>query len=161
MRKGGAWEAQLERLHDRYRRDRLAAIWRVHPPVIVRAARADRTFVGAWAGDGPPDFSGVLYANGRAILFDAKDCAARRWPLKDLQRHQARDLEAAHIAGGLAFVALRIRGEAIALPWAELGPVYWSWREGAEGAPASVAGTEPWVRPFDVAGDGWLPVFAG
>lgn len=152
-RRGGGWEAQLDRLHDRYRRDRLATIFRVHPPVRVLADHG-RTFQACWGGEGPPDYAGVL-AGGRAVLFDAKDCRAKRWSFGKLARHQARDLEACHIAGGLAFVALRIRGQALVLPWAELGPRWWAWRE-STGARASVAGDEAWAIPFDVDTGGWL-----
>lgn len=155
MKRGGAWEAQLDRLHDRYRRDRRAAIFRAHPPVGIIADHGKR-FTGFWAGDGPPDFVGLLYESGRGVSFDAKDCRGRRWTFQHLPRHQARDLEAVHLAGGVAFIALRIRGQGVALPWAELGPLYWSWRNKAPGSVASVTGAEPWACPFDVAGDGWL-----
>lgn len=153
MKRGSAWEAQLERLHDRYRRDRLAVVLRVHPPVRMLADHG-KSFTGIWAGDGPPDFVGAL-PDGRAVAFDAKTRqTGASFPLSMLPRHQARDLEAFHLAGGLAFVAYRLRGHAFALPWADLGPRYWAWRE-ADG-PKSVPRSD-WWRPFDVAGNGWLP----
>lgn len=158
--RGKAWEAQLERLHDRYRRDQLAAIWRVHPGVRVHQDRGS-SFVGSWIASGPPDFTGVLWPQGRGVLFDAKDCEGDRWPLASLERHQARDLEAAHLAGGLAFVALQLDGRAYVLPWADLGPRFWAWYERTGRAAVGTASIAPaaWWRAFDVAGAGWLAAF--
>lgn len=153
MRRGGAWETQLEHLHDRYRRDRRAVILRAHPAVKVLGQRG-KAFTGVWASDGPPDFIGAL-GDGRAVAFDAKDTHGARFPFSMLARHQARDLEAVHLAGGVAFIALRFGGQPYVLPWAELGPRYWRWTE-TKGAPASVT-PSAWWFPFDVAGDGWLP----
>ena len=154
--RGRAWEAQLERLHDAYRRDRLAVVLRAHPPVRVHEDRGP-TFVGSWSASGPPDFVGLL-ASGRGLALDAKDCTAARWPLASLERHQARDLEAVHIAGGVAGVALRLAGDGYWLDWRDLGPRYWAWLERAgraEKGTASLA-VESWWRPFDVAGAGWI-----
>lgn len=157
MKRGSAWEAQLERLHDRYRRDRLAVVLRVHPPVRMLADHG-KSFTGIWAGDGPPDFVGAL-GDGRAVAFDAKTIErGQRFPLRMIARHQARDLEAVHLAGGLAFVAFRLKRQAYALPWSKLGPLFWSWRD-VVGAPRSVPVSDWWL-PFDVAGDGWLPALA-
>lgn len=146
---GKAWEAQLSRLHDRYRQQRLAVILRCHPGVVVNG----RGQPFAWAAEGPPDFLGQLYT-GRGVAFDAKDYTTRL-PLSGIARHQARDLEAYHVGGGVAGVALRLDGDAYWLPWGELGPRWWAWHEKAVGAPASVT-PAPWWRPFDVFGEGWI-----
>lgn len=151
MKAGAAWEAQLSRLHDRYRQERLAVILRCHPGVRVLASRGP-TFTAAWEAQGPPDFLGQLYS-GRGVAFDAKDYTGR-FPLGGVARHQARDLEAYHAAGGVAGVALRLDGDGYWLPWAELGPRWWAWHEST--AKAASITPDAWWRPFDVFGAGWL-----
>jgi hypothetical protein len=155
--RGVEWQRILEGWHDTYRRDRRAVVWPTPPRVRVlsRVSPAGQ-FRAAWAAEGPPDYAGVLEPRGRAVVFDAKDCQAERWPLSSLERHQARDLEAVHAAGGFAFVALRFAGhlgagtprrvegprgdEAWVLPWATLGPLYWTWYDGdAERGQASIS----------------------
>lgn len=156
-RRGGAWEGQLARLHDRYRRDRKATILRAHPGVRMVADRG-KTFVATWEGQGPPDFIGWL-AGGRAVAFDAKRLGrGQRFPLRMVARHQARDLEACMLAGGLAFIAFRLGADTYVLPWRDLGPLYWAWHE--KDGPISVA-HETWWRAFDIAGDGWIAVVEG
>ncbi|HYD02649.1 MAG TPA: Holliday junction resolvase RecU [Phycisphaerales bacterium] len=164
MRRGSAWEAQLEALHDRYRREQLAVILRGHQPVTVQSKNGSH-FYGHFAGDGPPDFMGCLgvkstWSPGRVVAFDAKDCQAKRFPLHQIERHQARDLEAVYLATGIAFIALRLQGEAFALPWAYLRESYWPWWESDERARKGSASLvrEDWWLPFVVEAEGWLPV---
>lgn len=128
-RRGRAWQGLLEHWHDEYRRDRRAVVWPTSPPVrVLSRVGANGQFRACWAGDGPPDYVGFV-AGGQGVLFDAKDCSLDAWPLRDLERHQARDLEAAHVAGHRAFVALRLGGEGWVLPWSSLGPRWWAWWE--------------------------------
>lgn len=154
--RGLAWQAQLDRLHDRYARDGTARIWRTCAPVRVLADRG-ATFEAAWAGNGPPDYLGVL-GNSRAISFDAKDCAGSRFPLSQIERHQARDLEAMHLRGGHAGIALCLAGDAYWLDWTQLGPIFWAWFQRSGRAGRGEASLQPaaWWRPFDVASDGWV-----
>lgn len=48
-----------------------------------------------------PDYAGVL-PGGRAVCFDAKHCAERRYRHNKKRLHQLSDLWKVHIAGGLA-----------------------------------------------------------
>lgn len=130
--RGLEWQEILETWHDRYRRDRRAVIWPTPPRVKVlsRVSATTGQFRACFAGEGPPDYAGIV-DGARPVVFDAKDCAGSRWSLGELQPHQARDLEAAHDRGGLAFVALRFgSGTAWVLPWSELGPRFWRWKDG-------------------------------
>jgi len=145
--RGTGWEARLDTWHDEYRRDRRALILRCHPPVRVLARQAAGRFRGVWAGKGPPDYAGVV--GGRAVCFDAKDSRAARWPFSALAVHQAKDLSATEVNGGVAFIALRLRGAPSVLLWRELGPDWWAWRQG-ESSVASCPGGIP------MAEDGWI-----
>lgn len=147
--RGRAWEARLEVWHDAYRRERRAVVQKNEPKAKNIAGRI------VYERKGAPDFDGTL-AGGRAVVFDAKDCRASRWSLKGLALHQARDLEAHHLAGAVAFVALRFQGVGYVLPWARLGPVYWRWVE--KKGPASLSGDDVRTLGIPMGPDGWLGV---
>lgn len=127
--RGRAWEATLTLQHDAYRRDRAAVIFRCHPQVTVESELRGGKFRGFFAGDGPPDFTGYLCDTGRAVCFDAKSAAGPRFELKNIKRHQARDLTAIGPLG-LAFIALRMGRAEWVLPWEQLGPLWWRWHDG-------------------------------
>ena len=148
--RGLAWELTLEQRHREYRRDRRAVIFRCHP-------RRDRS--GKYLEDAPPDFLGAL-ADGRAVALEAKDHAGARWPLSRLADHQARDLEAVHLAGGVAGVALRLGGSGWWLGWGDLRGPWQAWRGGERG-PASVDGA--WLREhaWPIVDGDWLTAVAG
>lgn len=160
---GLAWQAILDAAHRDYSERAVASVWRQSPPVRVRSPIRDGMFRASWAGDGPPDYIGVLLG-GRGVVFDAKDTVAERWPFADLVRHQARDLQAAHNRGAAAFLAVRTAHAAWVLPWAAFGPQWWAWF-GADGRAA--AGTaslssddlDRLGRRMPRPGD-WLPVLA-
>jgi len=154
--RGRSWEAQLDHQHRIYRQGRRAVIFRAHPATKVVAGRAIRQ-------KGPPDYFGAL-SSGLGVLFDAKSHRGRRLPFGQLQLHQARDLEAWHIHGGLAGIALRLepsKGERRTywVGWGALGPPWWAWRERHPGARASIDlewladhgrdldGGADWLRP--------------
>lgn len=143
---GRSWEIALEAQHDRYRRDRLAVVWKTEP-------RRDRT--GRYVEKAPPDFVGVL-ADGRGVCFDAKDCTRSRWPLSNVKPHQARDLEAVYLAGGVAFVALRMGSVGHFLPWGALRESYQAWRLGEGSASLGPRDIERIGREMD--GADWLGV---
>jgi recombination protein U len=139
--RGIGWQRLLENWHDHYRAARRAVIFPAPPSVRVlgQVSKTGR-FQACFQGDGPPDYAGLVAPTGPGadagfglpVTFDAKDCVGERWSLGDLARHQARDLEAWHLAGGLSFVALRFAGlhQAYVLPWSWLGPRFWAWTDG-------------------------------
>lgn len=147
--RGAAWERELAAQHDAYRRDRRAALWQTAP-------RRDRH--GTYTARGPVDFLGVL-ADGRCAAIDAKEHAGKRWPLSALPDHQAADLEAVHLAGGVAGVVLRLDGVAWWVPWVTLRLPWRAWRVGEVargGGSVDVAWlTECGAR---VSGSDWLAV---
>ena len=156
--RGKAWETQLCVWHDAYRRDGRAYVVKTNPSVkILSAMGRDGTFRGAFGKAGPPDFIGTV--KGRTVVFDAKDTTKSRWPLSDLQRHQASDLEANHLNGGLSFVALRHQMVPYVVPWGPLGGRWLRWNQGhAKRGEASL--DRAWLDEVAtrMVSDGWLSV---
>lgn len=134
--RGVAWQRAIEFWHDQYARARRARVFPSPPKVkLLSKVSANGRFTGCFEGEGPPDYTGGFVSRHgvrRAVCFDAKDCAGSRWDLSNLERHQARDLDAFHALEHLSFVALRLgeHGGCWVLPWATLGPVYWRWHDG-------------------------------
>lgn len=184
--RGIAWQRALEGWHDAYRRGwcpDCGDFWRstcghpspgplavIHPcPPRVKVlgkVSAQGRFSACFAGDGPPDYAGTIRAfSGRGVSFDAKSCAADRWPLASLELHQARDLEATMLAGGLAFVALLFEadGSGWVLPWARLGPAYWAWSGGRSArGEASIARADVGTVGLEIPDRGdWLRAVVG
>jgi penicillin-binding protein-related factor A (putative recombinase) len=107
MIRGQALEFDLDVQHAAYHRDDRARMWRTY---------ARRDFRGAYTGDAPPDYLGVLYSTGQAVAIEAKSTQAQRWAVANLHLHQRRDLEAVRRGGGLALVVLRIPAGTWAVP---------------------------------------------
>jgi len=145
--RGKNWEAILDAWHHQYRRDKRALILRGHPPVKMLSKNVNGKFRACFAGTGPPDYVGV--ASGRMVCFDAKDSRAARFPFSSLKDHQARDLSATDDHGGLAFIALRLRGAPSVVLWSELRADWWAWRR-KESRVASCLGGIP------MQSDGWI-----
>lgn len=162
MKRGLSWELQLGAWHDAYRRDRRAFVVKTNPPVKL-LSRVDRSgqFRACFAASGPPDFIGTLAPSGTTVVFDAKETVKERWPLADLPRHQAVDLEACMMNGGVAFVALRIQDVGFVLPWERLGPIYKRWALGDAGRGEASLSLED-VAEFGhrMTPDGWLDAVA-
>lgn len=155
MNRGKAWEAQLIAWHHAYAKAGLAFVVQA-PPAVKVIGKPDRgRFLACWSKSGPPDFAGG--ALGRPVVFDAKHSDAARWPLKNLEPHQARDLNTATKAGALAFVALRLPDGAFVLPWETLGPVWMRWGRGeAERGDSSIDATRAAELGLPMNEDGWL-----
>lgn len=127
MIRGAAWERRLELAHDRYRRDGLAVVFRT-PPVVQMLGSPDRQgrFTAHFRGYGPPDYVGIAAEVG-AVAFDAKSTSTERLRLSAIPAHQARDLEAVQLHGGISFIALSSAAGDWVLPWLLLGPLWWAW----------------------------------
>lgn len=99
--RGLSLERALERQHEEYRAAGKARIDRQYDPsVVVKFPLARVT------GKAVVDYLGVL-PDGRAVAFDAKDCADKRLALNRLQPHQAAYLADVQRLGGLAGVLAR------------------------------------------------------
>lgn len=124
-RRWAGWEASIDAMAQRYRRDAVAFIVQAHAKEGVKR--------------GPLDFVGCL-DGGRALVADAKTANSGRWPFSSLELHQAQQLEAATDRGAVAGLLIRL-GSATTqrawwVSWAELRDAWWRWKDHG-GRPAS------------------------
>lgn len=160
--RGKAWEQMLEMYHARYEAQGRAVVIRTPPPMRILHANRNGTFSAVYTAEGPPDY--MALAGGVALLVEAKECNAERWPLKNLHPHQGARLDDWEAQGGRGAVLLRHvkSSSAWVLPWSLLGPVWHRWHDkhatGKRAAPGTASIGRPDFlkigRPFGT--DGWL-----
>ncbi len=113
----------------------LRGAWQIGRPTI--GYRPDGSPI---YGQGAPDFLAVTF-DGRPVAIEAKTTADARLPRSSVEPHQADALDAVADAGGLALLAVELRGRGRwVIPWREArwcGP-----RGGASIGVAELAGWE-------------------
>ena len=157
--RGDAFEALLTRHHDRAEALGVAHVRKVGAPVVV--GRRGKPV--EWAGVGPVDYLGTL-RGGRAIAVEAKSVDGRL-SRADIAEHQREHLDAVAALGGLALLAVEVRGVGLFVcPWPAV-----PWRESSrsvaprKGAAKRVVqsrtvGAEE-LAPWRVAGECYVAAF--
>ncbi len=111
--RGDAFEAVLAPHHAVAAAEGIADVRKVGAPVVV--GRRGKPI--AWAGVGPADYVGTL-RNGRSLVVEAKSTATRL-SLADIPEHQRAHLDACAALGGLALLAVELRGRGVyVVEWA-------------------------------------------
>lgn len=100
MRRGAAWELQLEIWNRQYGLAGQAFVVKTHPEAKMAGGRI------IYSSTGPPDFMGLL-AGGRGVGFEAKEVSSHLFPMKNLANHQFMALRAIDRLGGVAFIAIQ------------------------------------------------------
>lgn len=128
---GRTWEAQLNDLHELYRKQGIALVFR-SPPEVQITGRSASGIRGHLTGKGPPDYVGV--AGPLALMAEAKTTAERRWPLSMVQPHQAQRMTEweAQDRRNVAVVLVWMREPNVraVLPWEDLRNRWEAWRDG-------------------------------
>lgn len=148
MKRGAAWEFELERWHARYATALRAWVVKTNPEASLIRGRL------VYKAKAPPDFVGQLIG-GRAVAFDAKHYdSGHVFPFDALADHQGRDLELCHRLGGVAFVAFRLRDSRYIVPWSTMREAYWVWRKTP--SDKRVQASIPVADMLPMPEDGWL-----
>ena len=112
--RGDAFEDVLAPHHDTARAEGIADVRKVGAPVIV--GRKGKPV--GWAGVGPADYVGTL-RGGRSIVVEAKSVDGRL-SLAHVAPHQREHLDACAALGGLALLAVELRGKGVyVVEWAK------------------------------------------
>lgn len=111
--RGDAFEALLSRHHAAALAEGIADVRKVGAPVVVgRGGLPVR-----WAGVGPADYVGTL-RGGRSVVVEAKSVDGRL-SLAHVAPHQREHLDACASLGGLALLAVELRGKGVyVVEWA-------------------------------------------
>ncbi len=111
--RGDAFEDVLAPHHAVAAAEGIADVRKVGAPMIVgRTGKPLR-----WAGVGPADYVGTL-RGGRSLVVEAKSTATRL-SLADIPEHQRAHLDACAALGGLALLAVELRGKGVyVVEWA-------------------------------------------
>lgn len=111
--RGDAFEDVLAPHHAVAAAEGIADVRKVGAPVIVgRKGKPLR-----WAGVGPADYVGTL-RGGRSLVVEAKSTATRL-SRNDIPEHQREHLDACAALGGLALLAVELRGKGVyVVEWA-------------------------------------------
>lgn len=117
--RGDAFEALLAGHHARAGERGIADVRKVGAPVVVGRGGAPK----AWAGVGPADYVGTLHG-GRSLVVEAKSVDGRL-SRADIAEHQRAHLDVVARLGGLALLAVEVRGVGLFVcPWGDV-----PWRE--------------------------------
>ena len=130
--RGDAFEALLSRHHAVALAEGLADVRKVGAPVAV--GRGGKPV--AWAGVGPADYVGTL-RGGRSVVVEAKSVDGR-FSRAHVAEHQREHLDACAALGGLALLALEVRGCGVyVVEWATA-----PWRVSSHAVTATENGRE-------------------
>jgi len=156
--RGRAFEEIITWSNRQYRERGLAVIHKVPTAFLPIRGRPDpytgkRPIVTAKVEEkAAVDFLGIY--RGLGVAFDAKECRDHRWPLRNLEPHQAEFLRDWHEQGGIAFILIAYwpNPDIYLVPWWELGARLTVWQGGGE---ASIAREDlARSRPTITAGRG-------
>jgi len=138
--RGAAWERTLDGWHDLYALQGQALLVRSPPPLrMLGPGLRAGTFTACYTAAAPPDYTGLVQVGGvgLAVCFDAKACAAKRWPLSKLPLHQATHFAWWERMGGRAGVLLLLGTKPYLLPWGTwagtpgIAPAWQRWSGGS------------------------------
>ena len=167
--RGAAWEAQLALIHARYTSTGYALVGKLPAPFKVLHPQHSGRMVGFWEARGLPDY--LICSRGWTLLAEAKSSREpRRWPYKELHRHQAEAMDALCLQGprmaGLLLLHSDTAHTAYALAWADIRAAWWAWSSTPSGRSApgtasisweEVARIALWSAPSLLGGADYLP----
>ncbi len=163
--RGDAWEALLDARHEHYQRmGRAVAVRAYAPHKQIRRLKGAQAVV-VFTGKGPVDY--VISTTSTSYHVDAKDCADVKWPLANLDQHQADHLDAVtslrddHIGGILLRLGVEASPRAWFVPWRPgLRQRWHDWSSAPGRAKAGTASLSlPWLASNAIPmrdGTDWL-----
>lgn len=109
--RGSTLEDLINRTNDSYREKKLALIQKIPTPITpIEIDKTSRHITLAYFDmKSTVDYIGAV--QGIPVCFDAKECAARTFPLQNIHPHQIAFMKEFEQQGGVAFIILSFTGE--------------------------------------------------
>lgn len=109
--RGSTLEDMINHSNAVYREKKLALIQKVPTPITpITIDKESRHITLAYFDQkSTVDYIGAV--QGIPVCFDAKECAARTFPLQNVHEHQIRFMKEFEEQGGIAFILLHFTGE--------------------------------------------------
>ena len=128
--RGSTLEDFINHTNDSYREKHLALIQKIPTPITpIEIDKASRHITLAYFDQkSTVDYIGAV--QGVPVCFDAKECAARTFPLQNLHPHQIQFMKEFEEQGGIAFIILYFTGqdEMYYIPYRHIA-VFWERME--------------------------------
>lgn len=106
-KRGQAFENTLDYTNQIYKRQSRCLIHKRPTPVKVLKSNGKRVLSGFYEAKSTVDYDGIY--KGRAIVYEAKSTAEKRFDLKLVQNHQIEYLQAAEDQGAVSFLIVEMR----------------------------------------------------
>ena len=106
-KRGQAFENTLDYTNQIYSRQARCLIHKRPTPVKVLKSKGTRVLSGFFESKSTVDYDGIY--KGRAIVYEAKSTAEKRFNLKLLHDHQIEYLQAAEKQGAISFLIVEMR----------------------------------------------------
>lgn len=130
--RGSTLEDLINHTNDRYRENGLALIQKVPTPITpINIDKESRHITLAYFEQkSTVDYIGVV--QGIPVCFDAKECAARTFPLQNVHEHQIAFMKEFEEQGGIAFIILSFTAmdEVYYIPFSHLHKFWLRMTEG-------------------------------
>lgn len=104
--RGSQLEELINRTNEVYLDKKLAVVQKIPTPITPINMNKDHTQITLAYFDKKSTVDYIGLVQGVPICFDAKECAADSWALKNLHPHQVRFMEAYESQGGISFIIL-------------------------------------------------------
>lgn len=130
--RGSTLEDLINRTNEKYLESGLALIQKIPTPITpINIDKSTRHITLAYFEQkSTVDYIGAV--QGIPVCFDAKECAARTFPLQNVHEHQIHFMKEFEEQGGIAFILLHFTGEdeIYYLPFADLHRFWMRMRAG-------------------------------
>ena len=118
--RGSELEEEINMTNEQYREHGLALVQKIPTPITPVNRNGWKITLAFFEEKSTVDYIGVV--QGVPVCFDAKECRAKTFPMKNIHEHQVRFMEDFEKQGGVAFLVIDFTVENVCmyLPFADL-----------------------------------------
>lgn len=109
--RGSTLEDMINHTNEAYREKKLALIQKIPTPITPITIEKETRHITLAYFDQKSTVDYIGAVQGIPVCFDAKECAARTFPLQNVHEHQIRFMQEFEAQGGIAFIILHFTAE--------------------------------------------------